>query len=35
MIYGGKPLPDDLYELAVQVKDTITQIQEKGAKADF
>jgi len=35
MIYGGKPLPDDLYELAVQVKDTITQIQEKGAIADF
>ncbi len=35
MIYGGAPLPADLYELALQVKDTITAIQKAGASGDF
>ena len=35
MIYGGAPLPADLYELALQVKDTITSIQKGGAAGDF
>ncbi len=35
MIYGGAPLPADLYELALQVKDTITAIQKAGATGDF
>lgn len=35
MIYGGKPLPPHLYELALQVKDTITAIQQGGAEGDF
>ncbi len=35
MIYGGAPLPADLYELALEVKDTITSIQKGGAAGDF
>lgn len=35
MIYGGHPLPPHLYELALQVQETITAIQKAGATGDF
>ncbi|TEU21351.1 MAG: DUF302 domain-containing protein [Gammaproteobacteria bacterium] len=35
MIYGGAPLPDHLYEKALEVKRVITVIQEGGAEGDF
>lgn len=31
MIYGGAPLPDDLLELALEVKEIMTAIQKAGA----
>ncbi|BAU48300.1 hypothetical protein SVA_1746 [Sulfurifustis variabilis] len=35
MIHGGKPLPPDLYEEAVGVRDTILAIMQRGAKGAF
>ncbi len=35
MIYGGNPLPPHLYDLALQVQETITAIQKAGATGDF
>lgn len=35
MIYGGQPLPADLYEKALTVKNTIDAIQKGGAEGDF
>jgi uncharacterized protein (DUF302 family) len=35
MIYGGAPLPPELYEKALEVKRIITAIQEGGAEGDF
>jgi uncharacterized protein (DUF302 family) len=35
MIYGGYPLPGNLNELAIQVKNTITTIQKSGAAGEY
>lgn len=35
MIHGGKPLPPDLYNEAVQVRDTILAIMQRGATGAF
>jgi uncharacterized protein (DUF302 family) len=35
MIHGGEPLPEDLYEEAVQVKTIIQDIMQRGAAGDF
>ena len=35
MIYGGKPLPTDLKEEAMTVKDHILEIMNRGAEGDF
>jgi len=35
MIYGGKPLPPDLKEEAIQVKDTMLDIMKRGASGEF
>lgn len=35
MIHGGKPLPPDLYDEAVQVRDTILAIMQRGATGAF
>jgi uncharacterized protein (DUF302 family) len=35
MIYGGAPLPAELYKKALQVKKTIYAIQDGGAAGDF
>ena len=35
MIYGGKPLPDELKREAVKVKDTILDIMNRGAAGEF
>jgi len=35
MIYGGEPLPADLKQEALQVKEQILDIMNRGAKGDF
>lgn len=35
MIYGGKPLPDDLKQEALRVKETILAIMNRGAAGEF
>jgi len=35
MIYGGKPLPEELKQKAVNVKNTILEIMKRGAEGDF
>jgi hypothetical protein len=35
MISGGRPLPPDLHESAVKVRDTIKAILEGAAKGEF
>ncbi|MGD9000931.1 MAG: DUF302 domain-containing protein, partial [Granulosicoccaceae bacterium] len=35
MIYGGTPLPDDLREEAIKVKEIILDIMHRGAKGEF
>ncbi|MGD8843084.1 MAG: DUF302 domain-containing protein [Gammaproteobacteria bacterium] len=35
MIYGGKPLPPELKQEAIQVKDIILDIMHRGASGDF
>jgi uncharacterized protein (DUF302 family) len=35
MIYGGKPLPEELKQEAVKVKETILDIMDRGAAGDF
>ncbi|MEW8046364.1 MAG: DUF302 domain-containing protein, partial [Candidatus Thiodiazotropha sp.] len=35
MIYGGKPLPPDLKEEALLVKDYILDIMNRGATGEF
>jgi len=35
MIYGGKPLPRELKEEAIKVKDTILDIMNRGASGEF
>ena len=35
MIYGGKPLPTELKEEAIKVKEIILDIMERGAAGDF
>jgi uncharacterized protein (DUF302 family) len=35
MIYGGKPLPEELKQEAVGVKETILDIMNRGASGDF
>jgi len=35
MIYGGKPLPEELYKKATNVKDTILDIMKRGSQGEF
>jgi len=35
MVYGGKPLPPELKEEAIEVKDIILEIMNRGAEGDF
>ncbi|MCG6869017.1 MAG: DUF302 domain-containing protein [Gammaproteobacteria bacterium] len=35
MIYGGKPLPPELKEEAIKVKEIVREIMERGAQGDF
>ena len=35
MIYGGKPLPPELKEEALKVKEIVWEIMERGAQGDF
>lgn len=35
IIYGGKPLPTDLYKLATGIKKSIYAIQDRAAEGDF
>jgi uncharacterized protein (DUF302 family) len=35
MIHGGTPLPDDLKAEAIQVKEIILDIMNRGAAGDF
>lgn len=35
MIYGGKPLPEDLKKEALEVKDVMLAIMQRGAAGDF
>ncbi len=35
MIYGGEPLPEELKTEAIQVKEIILDIMERGAEGDF
>jgi uncharacterized protein (DUF302 family) len=35
MIYGGKPLPPELKEEAMKVKEYILDIMNRGAKGEF
>jgi len=35
MIYGGKPLPDDLKKEALKVKQIIQEIMKRGAEGEF
>ncbi len=35
MIYGGKPLPEDLKKEAIHVKEVILDIMKRGAEGDF
>ncbi len=35
MIYGGRPLPDELKKEAIHVKEVILEIMKRGAEGDF
>jgi len=35
MIYGGRPLPADMKEEAIKVKEAMLEIMERGAEGDF
>lgn len=35
MIYGGEPLPEDLKQTAINIKEMILEIMERGAEGDF